>query len=210
MCCRIISVALALIFAFIAVLNISLFVNPDDWMSFHHSTTSNLDLDAGPTHYEILGIPKCSSDEYIKAARRQLALQWHPDKFTGSEKENASEEMTKINRAYDFLMDNSERCMYDYTLGCGYEQMEACFQKRERELQEKLRQKREERKQARSQPKPKETPQAEQKREERKTSWADTFEDSGKGVFDSRETFLGWLEKVMKRFLRFMLFDVTL
>lgn len=51
--------------------------------------------------YEILNIPVTASREEIRAAYRELARRWHPDRFmAGPERDWANEKMASINAAY--------------------------------------------------------------------------------------------------------------
>jgi hypothetical protein len=59
-------------------------------------------------YYEILGVPKDSSQEYIKRAYRLLAHQYHPDKDGGSEKR-----FKEIHEVYLILSDDESRKEYD-------------------------------------------------------------------------------------------------
>ena len=62
-------------------------------------------------YYELLGIPRGSSDEEIKKAYRKLAMKYHPDRNQG---DKVSEEKFKeINEAYEILSDPEKKKMYD-------------------------------------------------------------------------------------------------
>jgi len=63
-------------------------------------------------YYGILGITKAATDEEIKAAYKNLALQWHPDRHNKG-KEVAGRKFIEINEAYKFLMDSGHREWYD-------------------------------------------------------------------------------------------------
>ncbi len=45
-------------------------------------------------YYEVLGIERNATQEQIKLAYHQLALQWHPDRNTASDATNHFEEVT--------------------------------------------------------------------------------------------------------------------
>jgi hypothetical protein len=64
-------------------------------------------------YYKILGVARDSSQDEIKKAYRQLALQYHPDRNNG---DKASEERFKeISESYIILGDLPKRNAYDYT-----------------------------------------------------------------------------------------------
>ncbi len=59
-------------------------------------------------YYNILGIPKTSSQDEVKVAFRRLAHQYHPDKATGNE-----EKFKELNEAYQVLGNVEKRKQYD-------------------------------------------------------------------------------------------------
>jgi molecular chaperone DnaJ len=61
-------------------------------------------------YYDILGVPRGSSDADIKKAFRRLAQQWHPDINTEA---GADERFKQINEAYQVLSDPQRRQAYD-------------------------------------------------------------------------------------------------
>jgi len=63
-------------------------------------------------YYEVLGVPRNSTDEQIKKAYRKLAMQYHPDRNPGRE-EWANEKFKEINEAYGGLGDPQKRRQYD-------------------------------------------------------------------------------------------------
>ena len=58
--------------------------------------------------YEILGLPLGASKAETKKAYRKLAVQWHPDKYNGPDKEYAQTKFLEIQRAYQSLMASDE------------------------------------------------------------------------------------------------------
>ena len=51
--------------------------------------------------YEVLNVPATATPEEIRAAYRELARRWHPDRFmAGPERDWANEKMAAINAAY--------------------------------------------------------------------------------------------------------------
>lgn len=65
-----------------------------------------------PNYYDILQVPKGSSDAEIKKAYRKLAMKWHPDKNPDSPIEAAAQ-FQAIGEAYDVLSDSSKRAIFD-------------------------------------------------------------------------------------------------
>lgn len=63
-------------------------------------------------YYEILELPKNSSDADIKKAYRKLAMKWHPDKNPNNAEE-AAKKFQEIGEAYDVLSDLEKRAIYD-------------------------------------------------------------------------------------------------
>ena len=65
--------------------------------------------------YNILGVPRGAADAQIKRAYRKLALQYHPDKVSGSEadKAAAAAKFADINAAYEALSSEETRRIYD-------------------------------------------------------------------------------------------------
>jgi molecular chaperone DnaJ len=62
-------------------------------------------------YYEILGVQKNATDEEIKKAYRQRAIQYHPDKNPGNKE--AEEKFKEAAEAYDILSDTNKRARYD-------------------------------------------------------------------------------------------------
>lgn len=61
-------------------------------------------------YYEILGVPRDSTEKQIKKAFRKLAVKYHPDK---NKEEGAEEKFREIAKAYDTLSDKEKRKRYD-------------------------------------------------------------------------------------------------
>lgn len=61
-------------------------------------------------YYDILEIYRTADKIAIKKAYRQKALYWHPDK---NKSPNAHSEFIKINEAYNILIDDSKKAVYD-------------------------------------------------------------------------------------------------
>ncbi|MDR2127102.1 MAG: molecular chaperone DnaJ [Prevotellaceae bacterium] len=62
-------------------------------------------------YYEVLGVQKNATDEEIKKAYRQKAIQYHPDKNQGNKE--AEEKFKEAAEAYDTLSDANKRARYD-------------------------------------------------------------------------------------------------
>src|SRR3989344_4711831 len=64
-------------------------------------------------YYDLLGVTKTSSVQEIKNAYRKKALEWHPDRHQGGDKEEAERKFKEINEAYQILSDPSKKSAYD-------------------------------------------------------------------------------------------------
>ncbi len=64
-------------------------------------------------YYKTLGVARDASAEDIKRAYRKLALEWHPDRHAGDEKEAAERRFKQISEAYEVLKDEEKRKKYD-------------------------------------------------------------------------------------------------
>ncbi|XP_041071411.1 dnaJ homolog subfamily B member 9-like isoform X2 [Carcharodon carcharias] len=62
-------------------------------------------------YYEILGVPKNSSDRQIKKAFHKLAMKYHPDK---NKSPDAEAKFREIAEAYEVLSDEKKRKEYDH------------------------------------------------------------------------------------------------
>ena len=64
-------------------------------------------------YYEILGVPRSASIDDIKKAYRKLAIKWHPDRQTDTDRAAAEEKFKRINEAKEVLTDPEKRKKYD-------------------------------------------------------------------------------------------------
>ncbi|XP_043193841.1 dnaJ homolog subfamily B member 6-like isoform X2 [Amphibalanus amphitrite] len=63
-------------------------------------------------YYTVLDVPRNAPSEQIRKAYRKLALQWHPDKNPNN-KEDATRRFKEISEAYEVLIDEKKRKVYD-------------------------------------------------------------------------------------------------
>jgi curved DNA-binding protein CbpA len=63
-------------------------------------------------YYEILGVPRESTEEDIKKAYRKQALRWHPDKNPDN-RDSAEARFKEIAEAYEVLSNKEKRDIYD-------------------------------------------------------------------------------------------------
>lgn len=74
-------------------------------------------MNSSRTHYDTLGVERSASDERIRAAYRDLARRYHPDRQGGSAA--GGDRMPAVNEAYRVLSDPARRAMYDASLRGG-------------------------------------------------------------------------------------------
>lgn len=68
-------------------------------------------------YYQVLGVARSASADEIRAAYRQLALKYHPDRNPGDKQ--AEDKFKEMNEAYQVLSDPQKRARYDQ-LGSEY------------------------------------------------------------------------------------------
>jgi len=59
--------------------------------------------------FNVLEIPSNATSEDIKAAYHRLAKRWHPDRYTGAEKEEAESKFRELAEAFNMLKDPVKR-----------------------------------------------------------------------------------------------------
>lgn len=73
------------------------------------------------TFYHVLGVQPDVTSAEIKRAYRKLVKSYHPDvdhhEQTAEQKSQSTEQMLRLNEAYETLMDNSKRAAYDRIIG---------------------------------------------------------------------------------------------
>jgi molecular chaperone DnaJ len=65
----------------------------------------------GKDYYQILGVSENTSDDDIKAAYRNLAKRYHPDRNRGDK--TAEEKFKEVTEAYEILSDKNKKSQYD-------------------------------------------------------------------------------------------------
>lgn len=63
--------------------------------------------------YEALGLTRDATDEQIRMAHRKLSMDWHPDRVSAEQKNQATDKIFLINAARDLLLDAQKRVEYD-------------------------------------------------------------------------------------------------
>lgn len=69
-------------------------------------------LPSSKDYYELLDVSKTATPDEIRKAFKRLALKWHPDRNLDN-KEEADEMFKSINKAYQVLIDEQKRKIYD-------------------------------------------------------------------------------------------------
>lgn len=100
-------------------------VSPAKLVTKSHNTTittmsdsENDDLPSNAAEldpYEVLDVPRTSTDAEIRSAYRKLALKCHPDKVPVAERDAAHTTFQEVAFAYAILSDEKRRKRYDAT-----------------------------------------------------------------------------------------------
>jgi molecular chaperone DnaJ len=64
-------------------------------------------------YYDVLGVSRTASADEIKRAYRKLAMQYHPDRVSESDKHDAELKFKEASEAYEVLSDDNKRARYD-------------------------------------------------------------------------------------------------
>jgi hypothetical protein len=72
--------------------------DPSDvvWQAKHGKVEFEVRKRARPDYYAVLGVPRVASGAEIRAAYKQRALAWHPDKHDSPELKQRAEEQFKV------------------------------------------------------------------------------------------------------------------
>lgn len=73
-------------------------------------------------YYEVLGVNRNTSEAELKKAYRRLAMKYHPDRATGSDRADAEQKFKEVKEAYEVLADPRKRAVYDQFGHAGVEQ----------------------------------------------------------------------------------------
>ena len=64
-------------------------------------------------YYEILEVSRTATKEELSKKKKELSRKYHPDKLPHDKKEEGTHKIKQINEAYDILVDDNKRAMYD-------------------------------------------------------------------------------------------------
>lgn len=87
-------------------------------------------------YYDLLEVSSKASTDTITRVFKLLVKKYHPDLFTGKQKEQAEKKLMEINEAYAILSDEKKRKAYDFDLEQEKIQQELKLEKLERLQQE--------------------------------------------------------------------------
>lgn len=68
------------------------------------------------SYYAVLGVARGATEEEIRRRFRKLALEKHPDRFVGAEKQRAEREFQDLTEAFNVLTDAERRRLHDLDL----------------------------------------------------------------------------------------------
>ncbi|KAK3038588.1 hypothetical protein RJ639_027251 [Escallonia herrerae] len=67
----------------------------------------------GVDYYKVLKVGRSATEDDLKKAYKRLAMKWHPDKNSSTDKREAEAKFKQISEAYDVLSDGQKRRIYD-------------------------------------------------------------------------------------------------
>lgn len=85
-------------------------------------------------YYHVLGVSSDASPESIRAAYRNRARLWHPDKNGGSE--DSKQRFLQLQRAYVVLSNPTKRAIYDRFGSMGLDVAEHCDEEKQQYMAE--------------------------------------------------------------------------
>ena len=79
------------------------------WKNFYDDVVQSFDPTGEKNARNVLGISETATEEEVRRRYKKLVVYWHPDRYKGTDKEEAQQQFIEIQQAYELLQKRFKR-----------------------------------------------------------------------------------------------------